>query len=73
MDSKYRSVPVLSSEITPESLYFNRRDFLRAAGILSGSALLAACAPSVGGGAPSASGEAYRDAAKRLRLRRQDR
>ena len=51
MDSKYRSVPVLSSEITPRSLYFNRRDFLRTAGILSGSALLAACAPSVSGGA----------------------
>lgn len=46
MDSRYRSVPILPSEITPESLYRNRRDFLRAAGILSGSALLAACAPS---------------------------
>ena len=54
MDSKYRSVPVLSSEITPKSLYFNRRDFLKAAGILSGSALLAACAPSVSGPAPAA-------------------
>jgi len=51
MDSKYRSVPVLPSEITPSSLYFNRRDFLRTAGILSGSALLAACAPAVSGGA----------------------
>ena len=46
MDSRYRSVPILPSEITPQSLYRNRRDFLRAAGILSGSALLAACAPS---------------------------
>jgi sulfoxide reductase catalytic subunit YedY len=46
MNNRYRSVPVLPSEITPESLYRHRRDFLKAAGILGGSALLAACAPS---------------------------
>ncbi len=34
-----------SSEITPRSLYLQRRDFLRTAGLLAGSALLAACAP----------------------------
>jgi sulfoxide reductase catalytic subunit YedY len=45
MTDKFKSVPVLSSEITPKSLYLSRRDFLRAAGIVSGSALLAACAP----------------------------
>lgn len=45
MDTKYKSVPVKSSEITPYSQYLSRRDFLRAAGILTGSALLAACAP----------------------------
>jgi sulfoxide reductase catalytic subunit YedY len=45
MGNKYKSVPVLSSEITPKSAYLNRRDFLRTAGILTGSALLAACAP----------------------------
>lgn len=45
MDNKYRSVPVKSSEITPYSLYLSRRDFLRAAGIVTGSALLAACTP----------------------------
>ncbi len=43
MDTKYKSVPVLPSEITPRSLYENRRDFLRAAGIITGGALLAAC------------------------------
>ena len=43
MDNQFKSVPVLSSEITPRSLYENRRDFLKAAGILTGSALLAAC------------------------------
>ena len=49
MDNKYKSVPVKSSEITPYSLYLSRRDFLKAAGILTGSALLAACAPSASG------------------------
>ena len=45
MDNKYKSVPVKSSEITPYSLYLSRRDFLKTAGIATGSALLAACAP----------------------------
>ncbi len=49
MDNKYKSVPVKSSEITPHSLYLSRRDFLKAAGIVSGSALLAACAPNATG------------------------
>lgn len=41
---EYQSVPVRSSEITPEHLYLNRRQFLKAAGIVSASAaLLAAC------------------------------
>ena len=46
MDNNYKSVPVKSSEITPYSQYLSRRDFLRAAGIVTGSALLAACSPS---------------------------
>jgi sulfoxide reductase catalytic subunit YedY len=45
MDNKYKSVPVKSSEITPYSQYVSRRDFLKAAGIVTGSALLAACSP----------------------------
>src|SRR5512133_2457087 len=45
MNTKYKSVPVKSSEITPYSQYLSRRDFLKAAGIVTGSALLAACAP----------------------------
>ncbi|HSL41786.1 MAG TPA: protein-methionine-sulfoxide reductase catalytic subunit MsrP [Anaerolineales bacterium] len=49
MDNKYKSIPIKSSEITPYSLYLSRRDFLKAAGIVTGSALLAACAPSVTG------------------------
>jgi sulfoxide reductase catalytic subunit YedY len=47
MSDKYKSVPIKSSEITPYSQYLSRRDFLKAAGIVTGSALLAACAPSV--------------------------
>ena len=49
MDNKYESVPVKSSEITPYSQYLSRRDFLKAAGIVTGSALLAACAPKATG------------------------
>ena len=45
MKNKYKSVPVKSSEITPYSQYLSRRDFLRTAGIVTGSALLAACSP----------------------------
>ena len=47
MNDLYKSVPVKSSEITPYSQYLSRRDFLKAAGIVTGSALLAACAPSI--------------------------
>src|ERR1041384_7000177 len=54
MDNQYKSVPVKSSEITPYSLYFPRRDFLKAAGIASGTALLAACAPKAAGTASPA-------------------
>ena len=41
-----------SSEITPKDLYLSRRAFMKAAGIVAGSAALAAC-----GVAPSSSGE----------------
>ena len=45
MTNKYESAPVKSSEITPQSLYLSRREFLKATGMATGSALLAACAP----------------------------
>ena len=45
MAAFYKSFPVKPSEITPYSLYLSRRDFLKTAGLLTGSALLAACAP----------------------------
>ena len=47
MNNQYKSVPVKSSEITPYSQYLSRRDFMKAASVMAGAALLAACAPSV--------------------------
>jgi sulfoxide reductase catalytic subunit YedY len=54
MNKTYKSAQVKSSEITPYSQYVSRRDFLKAAGIVSGSALLAACTPQA---KPSSSNE----------------
>jgi sulfoxide reductase catalytic subunit YedY len=45
MDDKLKSIPVDPSEITPKELYFSRRDFLKAMGIVTAGSLLAACAP----------------------------
>jgi sulfoxide reductase catalytic subunit YedY len=56
MNNNYKSVPVKSSEITSYSQYLSRRDFLKVAGIATGGALLAACAPTVAGTAVPASG-----------------
>lgn len=47
MTNLYKSVPVRSSEITPKAVYLSRRDFMKAATVATGAALLAACAPSV--------------------------
>ena len=45
MTNKFKSSPVKPSEITPHSLYLSRREFLKTAGLVTGFALLAACAP----------------------------
>jgi sulfoxide reductase catalytic subunit YedY len=52
MERKLKNVAVPSSEITPFSAYLSRRDFLKAAGIVSATAFLAACGvnPSTGSG-----------------------
>ena len=47
MTHPFKSVPVRSSEITPKETYLSRRDFIKAAGVIAGSAALAACAPEV--------------------------
>jgi len=49
MERKLKHLEVPSSEITPESLYLSRRDFLKAAGIVSATAFLAACGVSPSG------------------------
>ena len=42
----YRSRQLRSSEITPEEIYMNRREFMRKAGVLgAGTLVLAACGP----------------------------
>lgn len=46
MTHLYKSIPVRSSEITPKQAYLSRRDFMKAATVATGAALLAACAPS---------------------------
>ncbi len=43
MERKLKHVAVPSSEITPHSVFLSRRDFLKAAGIVSATAFLAAC------------------------------
>ena len=44
MDKKiYKSVPVKASEITPEHIYYSRRDFLKTMGIVGSGVLLTAC------------------------------
>lgn len=40
---KFKSVPIKSSEITPEHLYRSRRAFLKSMGLVGAGALLAAC------------------------------
>jgi sulfoxide reductase catalytic subunit YedY len=52
--TKYKSVPVRSSEITPKHVYLSRRDFIKAAGLIAGSMTLAACAPTSTGESPTA-------------------
>jgi len=43
MERKLKHITVPSSEITPHGVYLSRRDFLKAAGIVSAAAFLAAC------------------------------
>ncbi len=43
MERKLKHVSVPSSEITPQSVYFSRRDFMKVAGAVSAATFLAAC------------------------------
>jgi len=49
MTHLYKSVPIRSSEITPKDTYLSRRDFMKAATVVTSAALLAACARSASG------------------------
>jgi sulfoxide reductase catalytic subunit YedY len=53
MSTKLRDISIPSSEITPESVYLSRRDFMRMAGAAGVGALLAACAPKLATTTPS--------------------
>jgi methionine sulfoxide reductase catalytic subunit len=53
MNNPYKSVPVRSYEITPRDVYFSRRDFIKAAGVVAGSMALASCAPAAEGAVES--------------------
>ena len=46
---KFKSAPIPRSEITRQVDYMNRKQFLKAMGIVGAGALLAACAPNLGG------------------------
>lgn len=52
MNNKLKHASVPSSEITPESLYLSRRDFMKVAGITGLGALLAACGPNLPSATP---------------------
>ncbi len=54
MTHLYKSIPVRSSEITPKQVYFSRRDFIKATGLIAGSLALAACAPAAQEATPNA-------------------
>jgi sulfoxide reductase catalytic subunit YedY len=54
MTNLYKSIPVHPSEITPKHIYLSRRDFMKAASLTAGAALLTACAPSVADAAQDA-------------------
>lgn len=41
--SRWKSIPIRSSEITPKSLYLRRREFLKLGALGAAAALLAAC------------------------------
>ncbi len=54
MTNLYKSVPIHPSEITPKHISLSRRDFMKAASLTAGAALLTACAPSVADAAQDA-------------------
>ena len=66
MTNLYKSVPIRSYEITPKHVYLSRRDFMKAATLATGAALLTACAPSVADAAQNAESVPQSDATDEL-------
>jgi sulfoxide reductase catalytic subunit YedY len=56
MTDLFKSIPVRSYEITPKQVYLSRRDFMKAATVAAGAALLTACA------SPASAGEESQNA-----------
>ena len=56
MENKLKHISVPSSEITPQSQYLSRRDWLKMMGIVSATAFLAACAPKLATAVPTGAG-----------------
>jgi methionine sulfoxide reductase catalytic subunit len=56
MERKLKHLEIPSSEITPESLYLNRRQFMKLASLAGATAFLAACGVAVNGGSSSTPG-----------------
>ena len=54
MNTIWKSEPIRSSEITPESVYMNRRQFMKGAAMVAAGAVLAACAPKAASTPPPA-------------------
>ncbi|HZW02745.1 MAG TPA: protein-methionine-sulfoxide reductase catalytic subunit MsrP [Anaerolineaceae bacterium] len=48
-----RSVPIRSSEITPEHVFLSRRQFMKGMGVVTAAAALAACAPNAATDSPA--------------------
>ncbi len=53
MSTKWKPEPIRSSDITPEEVYLNRRQFMKSAALVAGGVLLAACAPQIAAPAPT--------------------
>jgi sulfoxide reductase catalytic subunit YedY len=56
MKTKPKSLSIPSSEITPESVYYSRREFIKLMGVVGAGAFLAACAPKATGTTPTGEG-----------------
>lgn len=64
--NRYKAQPIRPSEITPEHIYYSRRDFMKGFSVLSAGAFLAACSPGASN-TPAPNGSAGVETAIELR------